>query len=49
MTNKMAARVITYELGLPSYGDLQLKTGKDEEDDHVAIFKRGLCQTGFFG
>jgi len=25
MTNKMVARVLTYELGSPSYGDLKLE------------------------
>ena len=25
MTNKMAARILTYELGLPSYGDPKLE------------------------
>ena len=28
MTNKMAARVLTYELGLPSYGNSKLEKRK---------------------
>ena len=49
MTNKMAARVLTYELGSPSYGDSKRKLEKDEEDNRLAIFKPGLWRTGFFG
>ena len=28
MINKMAVRVLTYELGSPSYGDLKLESGR---------------------
>ena len=49
MTNKMAARVLTYELGSPSYGNSKLKLEKYKEDDRFAIFKPGLWRTGFFG
>ena len=29
MTNKMAAKALTYDLGLPSYGDSKLKKWKN--------------------
>ena len=45
MTNKMATRVLTYELGLPSYGNSKLE--KLHEEDGVAIFKPGLWRAGF--
>ena len=49
MTSKMAARVLRYELGSPSYGNLKLEKEKLQEEDRLAIFKPGLWQTGFFG
>ena len=39
MTNKMPARVLTYKQGLPSYGDLKLKSGKLQEEHRLAILK----------
>ena len=48
MTSKMAARVLQYKLGSPSYGDSKLeKLKKLQEEDRLAIFKPGLWQTGF--
>ena len=44
MTNEMAARVLTYNLRLPIYGDLKL-----EKDDRLAIFKPGILQIDCFG
>ena len=46
MKIKMVARVLIYKLGSSSYGNSKL--GKIYEDDCLAIFKRGLWQTGFF-
>ena len=47
MTNKMAAKVLTYELGSPSYGDLKLENcKKDKENSRLVIFKPGLWRTG---
>ena len=34
-----AAFNLQYELGLPSYGDLKLKSGKLHKEDRLAIFK----------
>ena len=48
MTSKMAARVLRYELGSLSYGNLKLEKEKLQEEDRLAIFKPGLWQTGFF-
>ena len=43
MANKMVARVLTYDLGLPSYGDSKLENWKKiKEDDRLAIFKPGF-------
>ena len=47
MTSKMAARVLKYELGSPSYGDLKLEKGEKLQEDRLSIFKLGLWRTGF--
>ena len=51
MTNKMAAEVLTYELGSLSYAKLwgfkALTVDELEEDDRLAIFKPGLWRLGF--
>ena len=43
MTNKMVGRVLTYELGSWSYGDLKLKSRKNFK----TIFKPGVWHAGF--
>ena len=45
------ASLLSYKLGSPSYGDSfkVQKVKKIQEEDCLAIFKPGLCQTGFFG
>ena len=48
ITNKMASRVLIYELGSPSYV-WQFKAWKVEKPYKVAIFKPSLWRTGFFG
>ena len=40
MMNEMVARVLTYKLELPSYGDSKLESRK--KDDRLAVFKPGL-------
>ena len=37
MTNKMAARVLTYELGLPSYGDSKLEIKKKFKKQSLSL------------
>ena len=44
MTNKMVARVLTYKLGSPSYGDLKLENWKKIKK---IVVKPGLWRTGF--
>ena len=46
MTSKMVARLLSYKLGSPSYGDSKFEKW---EEDCLAIFKPGLWQMGFFG
>ena len=48
MTSKMTARVLKYELGSPSYGDIKL-VKKLHEEDRLATFKPGLWRTGLLG
>ena len=46
MMNKMVARVLTYELGLPSYGDSKLEKCQNfMKKDCIVIFKPAY---GFF-
>ena len=47
MTNKIVARVLTYKLGLLSYGDSKLDKWKNFTKDSY-VSKPGLWRTGFF-
>ena len=48
MTTKVATIVLTYKLGLLSYGNLKLENEKSRKEDCLAVLKLGLWQTGFF-
>ena len=47
MTNKMAARDLSYELGSLSYG--AWKVENSNKDDGLLFFKLDLWRTGFLG
>ena len=50
MTNKMAARHLSYELGSLSYDDSKFAKWKNKDkEDRLLFLKPGLWQTIFFG
>ena len=49
MTSKMAARLLNYELGSPSYGDSKFEKRKNFKKRSSSYLQAWFWLTGFFG